>query len=324
MDDGNSSVLDRIWDDSPPDPSDVPEEMVEPASTRDRKPQGPTRTTDHKLLDREAEYALTKAIFEATDKAEKRRLIMELVAYNIRLVQKIARGYGNRPNFDFDEAVQEGCISLIHAAEKFNYKLGNRFATYATWWVRQAIRTYASEKCHVIRVPEYAGKEIAKVHAAVRKAVSGGLGRPTVPEIAERTGLSEKRVRTLQGFRQRTVSLDQPISRDPDSPTLLDTLAGSIPETTERDTDDKYKEWHEILKAAIINLPTREAQIFCLRTGFPHPDFPNAQVPLTLKEVAEIFNLSRERIRQLEAKARKMLMSDPNIINARQASLDQN
>jgi RNA polymerase primary sigma factor len=220
-----------------------------------------------------------------------------LIRANTRLVIQIAkryRGWG----IAFSDLIQEGNMGLMRAADKFDYRRGNRFSTYATWWIRQAITRALSDQGRTIRLPVHINEEVRKLRFA-QETLSDRLGRqPTDEEIAGEIGVTVSRVRWLQRVSRHTVSLEAPIGEEGDS-SLGDFV---IDEETVSPTD---KASQALLKQEVgrllETLKPREAEIIRLRFGFEDGR------SYTLKEVGEKLGITRERVRQIESKALRRL-----------------
>lgn len=271
----------------------------------------------HPILDTEEEIALVKKM-EAGKRAQMRldqgisreeRPILErqveegevarqrLIRSNLRLVISIAKRYRGQ-GLTFLDLIQEGNVGLMRAVDKFDYRQGNRFSTYATWWIRQAITRALSYQSRTIRLPVHMGERLRRV-----RQVSGQLERelgrkPEPEEIAQLLDLSMEQMERVLRAPTHTISLEKPVGEDGENQLGEFIEDEEIPPPVDMILDE---ELHEQLQEVLWKLPSRERRIIDLRFGLSDGD------PRTLQEIAEEFDLSRERIRQIEGEVLRKL-----------------
>ena len=248
------------------------------------------------LLTAEQEVSLARRI-ERGDMEAKRAMIEA----NLRLVVSIAKGYGNR-GVGFLDLIQEGSVGLMRAVEKFDYRRGFKFSTYATWWIRQAVTRAIADKARTIRIPVHMVEKLNRV-VQMERAMTQALGRePRADELAAELRMPEAEVREILRIAQQPISLERPVGEEDES-ALVDFVEDDRSPSPFESASESIR--HEDVRRVLGTLSERERRVLEMRFGL------GGGQPATLEEVGRAFGVTRERIRQIETNTLRKLETLP-------------
>ncbi|HJT24207.1 MAG TPA: sigma-70 family RNA polymerase sigma factor, partial [bacterium] len=242
-----------------------------------------------KLLTAEEEVSLAQRIEKGDLKAKQ-----ALIAANLRLVIKVAKRYMNQ-GLSFQDLIEEGNLGLIKASEKFSWRRGFKFSTYATWWIRQAITRSLSNQSRTVRVPVHVSEDINRFERISRE-LTRKLGRdPSLIELSKAAKLKFEKIHKLQRLAQRNISLEVPVGDESNSKSIADFIEDKSVASPAQNVFGQLRS--EKLKRLIATLSDKEQKVILMRFGFDQDQ------PKTLEQTGSLLGVTRERIRQIEEKA---------------------
>ena len=292
-------VIEILAQEEPPEPPPSP---TSEETTTDALQLFLREAGRHPLLTAAQEVELAKRV-ERGDLEAKQRMIQS----NLRLVVSIAKHYRNQ-GLPFLDLIQEGTLGLIRGVEKFDWRRGFKFSTYATWWIRQAVARALADKARTIRMPVHIVERMQKMNRAERLLWTQ-LGRePTLEEIAEEANLPVEQAKEVRAAARASMSLDQPVGDEEDA-VLGDFVAGNEP-APEEEVEITLR--RDAVRKVLNSLPARERQVIVLRYGLD-----GAEKPETLEAIGRKLGLTRERVRQIELETLRRLAALHEMLVAR-------
>jgi RNA polymerase primary sigma factor len=246
------------------------------------------------LLTKEAELRLARRARSGDQEAKRR-----LAEHNLRLVVSVAKRYRGL-GLPFEELIQEGNLGLLKAVDRYDPETGNRFSTYATWWIRQAVQRAVADKGRTIRLPAHVGEKIRLLARAEAEVDARAPGKgATAAAVAERLGWSVEDVEALRAHLAPLTSLDAPLGDDPHAASAVDLVADETSPAPGEELEDEARAL--ALRTAVARLPERERRVVVRRHGLDGAE------PATLDELAEELGVSRERVRQIQKRAQETI-----------------
>ncbi|MEF8799361.1 MAG: sigma-70 family RNA polymerase sigma factor [Candidatus Bipolaricaulota bacterium] len=260
---------------------------------------------DNEVLDREEERKLARQI-----KAGDREAKGKLVEHNLRLVVDVAKHYRGL-GLDYPDLIQAGNLGLLKTVEKFDPELGYKFSTYAYWWIRQSVLRALDQESRTVKLPVHVSGLKREIGQVTREYKDRGREAPSFTQLAERLDVSKEKIRRAIQAGQQTSSLDEPLGQEGGGATLAEVVEGDESYSTQRQAEEDFTR-RKLYEAMNQELSDRERRVLILRYGLE--DYQ----PRTLGEVGKVFDLSHERIRQLEERALEKLKDSELVREAAQ------